>query len=226
MLTALSLILAIITTPALAPAPSPTPAGSAAEPLKEIGSVRSTPYCTSFYTHFNAVVRPLLENDFTLDRVSISLDNVNTLFSKIDWDQQFYDERLRLERYVQSMQQKNVEIQREINLLREGQTLSSDPEKTSELHLLAQELQRALDKQKQMSTDAFGIVQGMIDYEDLHPATLTGRPIGGISLQDLQLPKDAKDIKSYLRFDGMRDRLHDAEVMSAQHAQNVLEKYC
>jgi hypothetical protein len=215
--------LAILTPPAQSPAPSASPSAS---PLKEIGSVRSTPYCTSFYKHFNAVVHPLLENDFTLDRISISLDNVNNVFSKIDWEEQFYDERVRLERYVGTMQQNNVEIQREINLLREGQTLSADPQRSFEMHMLAQELQRALDKQKQMSTDVFGVVQGMIDYQEIHPRLLTGQPIGGISLQDLQLPKDAKDIKSYLRFDGMRDRLRDAEVLSAQHAQTVLEKYC
>ena len=214
--------LAVIGTPLASPVPAPSPG----PPLKEIGSVRSTPYCTAFYKHFNGAVHPLLENDFTLDRISISLDNVNTLFSKIDWDQQFYDERYRLERYVSSMQQNNVVIQSEINQLREAQTFSGDPERSSEIHMLAQEMQRALDKQKQMSTDVFGIVQGMIDYENIVPRTLTGQPIGGVTLHDLQLPADEKNIKSYLRFDGMRDILRDAEVRSAAHAQTVLEKYC
>ncbi|MBV9737373.1 MAG: hypothetical protein JO177_04310 [Candidatus Eremiobacteraeota bacterium] len=222
MIVVLALALAVIGTPLASPVPAPSPG----PPLKEIGSVRSTPYCTAFYKHFNGAVHPLLENDFTLDRISISLDNVNTLFSKIDWDQQFYDERYRLERYVSSMQQNNVVIQSEINQLREAQTFSGDPERSSEIHMLAQEMQRALDKQKQMSTDVFGIVQGMIDYENIVPRTLTGQPIGGVTLHDLQLPADEKNIKSYLRFDGMRDILRDAEVRSAAHAQTVLEKYC
>jgi len=222
LLAGLFLTLAVIA----APVASPVPAPSAGPPLKEIGSVRSTPYCTSFYTHFNGAVHPLLQNDFTLDRINVSLENVNTLFSKIDWEQQFYDERLRLERYVNSMQQNNPVIQREINSLREAQTLPTDPERSQEIHMLAQEMQRALDKQKQISTDVAGLVQGMIDYENIHPRVLTGQPIGGITLEDLQIPPDKKNIKSYLRFDGMRDRLRDAEVMSAQHAQTVLEKYC
>ena len=222
MIVTLALVLAVIGAPVASPVPAPSPG----PPLKEIGSVRSTPYCTAFYKHFNGAVHPLLENDFTLDRISVSLDNVNTLFSKIDWEQQFYDERYRLERYVSSMQQNNVVIQGEIDQLREAQTFSSDPERSSEIHMLAQEMQRALDKQKQMSTDVFGVVQGMIDYEEIHPRYLTGQPIGGITLQDLQLPADEKNIKSYLRFDGMRDRLRDAEVRSAEHAQTVLEKFC
>ncbi|MBV8689312.1 MAG: hypothetical protein JOZ59_04315, partial [Candidatus Eremiobacteraeota bacterium] len=87
MIAALLLTLAVISTPAASPAPSSSPE----PPLKEIGSVRSTPYCTAFYKHFNGAVHPLLQNDFTLDRISVSLDNVNALFSKIDWEQQFYD---------------------------------------------------------------------------------------------------------------------------------------
>ena len=222
MILALALTLGVIS----APVASPVPAPSAGPPLKEIGSVRSTPYCTAFYKHFNGAVHPLLQNDFTLDRISISLDNVNTLFSKIDWEQQFYDERLRLERYVNTMQQNNVDIQREINLLRDAQTDTTDPDHTYQIHMLAQEMQRALDKQKQMSYDVFGLVQAMIDYENIHPRFLTGQPIGGITLEDLQMPPDKKNIKSYLRFDGMRDRLRDAEVRSAGYAQTVLEKFC
>ncbi len=222
MIARLILTLAVISAPVASPVPAPSPG----PPLKEIGSVRSTPYCTAFYNHFNGAVHPLLQNDFTLDRISVSLDNVNNLFSKIDWEEQFYDERLRLEHYVTTMQQNNVVIQREINSLREAQTFSTDPERSSDIHMLAQEMQRALDKQKQMSTDVFGLVQAMIDYAGIHPRYLTGQPIGGISLQDLQMPTEAKDIKSYLRFDGMRDRLRDAEVRSAQYAQTVLEKFC
>ncbi|MBV9402960.1 MAG: hypothetical protein JO018_04435 [Candidatus Eremiobacteraeota bacterium] len=222
MIATLLLTLAVITTPVASPAPSPSPLPA----LKEIGSVRSTPYCTSFYKHFNGAVHPLLQNDFTLDRISVSLDNVNSLFSKIDWEQQFYDERLRLEHYVNSMQQNNVAIQSEINQLREAQTFSSDPDHTLQIHMLAQEMQRALDKQKQMSYDVFGLVQAMIDYENTMPKTLTGQPIGGISLEDLQMPPDKKNIKSYLRFNGMRDILRDAEVRSAGYAQTILEKFC
>lgn len=206
------------------PWPTPSPSSSPA-PLKEIGSVRSTPYCTSFYAHFNAAVHPMLQNDLTLNQVSGSLDNINALFSKIDWEQQFYDERLRMMNAVAALEHNNFEIQREVNALRQGEKFSNDPMKAKEMHMLAQELQRALDKQKQMATDLGGVVHAMMDY-DIAPEKLTGRPIGGFSLEELAMPKDAKNIKSYLRFDGMRDRLHDAEVKAAQHAQAVVESYC
>ncbi|MBV8245646.1 MAG: hypothetical protein JOZ38_06985 [Candidatus Eremiobacteraeota bacterium] len=233
-----ALVLAVLVAAAPAPIPSPTaspnpatspsakPSASPLPPLKEIYSVTVVnTYCTSFYRHFNATVRPLIANDITLERVSVSLDNIDTLFSENNWEQRFYDERLKMERYVAALQENNETTQREVNELRDGAKLTTDPVRVKEMRQLAQELQRAVDKQKQMASDLLGITQGMMDYY-IDPEKAALGPIGNFNLEDLKLPKDAKDIKSYLRFNGMRDVLKDAEIKSATVAQDIAEKFC
>ena len=221
---ALLAALALSATPAApSPSPSPTPSGP---PLKEIGTVNAVgSYCATFYRRFNAVVHPMLENDATLDRVSVTLDDINEVFGKTNREQLFYDQRLRMMKYVSDLEANTWIIQREVNNLREAQTYTTDPVKSKEMHMLAQELQRALDKQKQMSTDLMGIVHVMMDFK-ITPDDLTGQPLGDFTFEKFNLPKDAKDLKSYLRFNGMRDRLRDAERMSADHAETIMQKFC
>ena len=211
---------------AASPVPSPSATAVPASALKEIVNVTAVnPYCASFYRHFNAVVRPIVANDLTLDGVSVSLDEVDSLFSTNNWEQRFYDERLRMERYVASMQENDVVAQREVNALREGMKNSADPVRQRQMHALAQEVQRAVDKQKQMTTDLLGVVHAMIDF-NIDPEKAAMAPIGNFSMEELEMPKDAKDIKSYLRFNGMRDVLRDAELKSATLATDILNDGC
>jgi len=205
--------------PSPSPSPSPTPL-----PLKEIGSVRSTPYCSAFYGHFNAAVHPMLVNDLALDHINVSLKHQNELFKDINWEQEFISERLTMEKNVQTLIDNNGIIQKEVNDLRKGETMTSDQAQSHEIHMLAQELQRALDKQKQLQVDLLSVMHVMMDF-DL-TKQMTAQEKMDATLGDLSKPPDLLDIKKIMRFDGMRDRLHDAEGMAAGHASTILEKYC
>lgn len=209
----------------LAPSPSPSPSPPV-PPLKEIGVVTAqSPYCGSFFTHFNTIVDPMLANDKTLDHVSVSLDNIDTLFAKTDRINRFYQERLNLQKYTGELLANNTVLQKEINELRKGEKLTSDPERAHEVHMLAQELQRAYDKQHQMQIDLQSVWRAMVDY-NLGDSPVLGEPLGDVTLESLKVPPAAKDVKYVLRFNGMRDRLRDAEGMAAAHAQTILQKYC
>lgn len=186
--------------------------------------MRSTPYCSAFYGHFNAAVRPMLANDLALDHINVSLKHQNELFKDINWEQEFVAERLTMEENVQALIDNNGIIQKEVNDLRKGETMTPDKEQSHEIHMLAQELQRALDKQKQLQVDLLSVVHVMMDF-DL-TKQMTAQEKMEAMLDDLSKPKDLLDIKKVMRFDGMRDRLHDAEGMAAGHASTILEKYC
>lgn len=166
----------------------------------------------------------MLVVDRELDHVSASLDEINTLFSKIDWDLRFYAERLKLERYVAVIETTNYQTQQEINKLRSGEKLTSDPQRAHQVHMLAQEMQRALDKQKQIGWDIHSMLIVMMDFP-IGTSDL-GRPPSGFDPADLKTPKDARDIKAVLRFNGMRDRLRDAQGLAAGYATAIGESYC
>jgi hypothetical protein len=215
----LSLLAALVSAASPSPTPSPSP-----PPLKEIGSVRSTPYCSAFYGHFNAAVHPMLLNDIALDHIDVSLQHQNKLFKDLNYEQEFMDERLVMEKNVQTLIDNNGVIQKEVNDLRKGETMTTDKAQAHEIHMLAQELQRALDKQKQLQVDLLSVVHVMMDYDIMKQPT--GQEKVNQTLDDLSEPPDLLDIKKVMRFDGMRDRLHDAEGMAAGHASAILEKYC
>lgn len=185
----------------------------------------ASPYCSSFSEHFNAIVNPMIENDRTLDQVSVSLDDINTLFAKPDREIRFYNERLNLQKYVGALIVNNTLLQKEINKLREGEKLSADPGRVHEVHMLAQELQRAYDKQHQMQIDLLSVHHAMVDF-NLSGRPILGQPLGDVTLESLSEPSAAKDIKYLLRFNGLRDRLRDAEGMAAGHAQTIVQRYC
>ncbi|MEO6912923.1 MAG: hypothetical protein ABI182_02735, partial [Candidatus Baltobacteraceae bacterium] len=137
---------------ALAPVPSaaisPVPSASPiAAPLKGIATVKSTPYCTSFATHFNGAVIPMLQNDYQLDTISAGLDSIKELFKKPDFSTRFVTLRAHLVTQVGIMQKNLPVIQAQINQLRLGEKLTSDPAQAKQMHLLAQEMQAAYDKQ-------------------------------------------------------------------------------
>jgi len=164
----------------------------------------------------------MAENDRTLDQVSVSLDEVNTLFDHIDYVSRFTTERLRMERYVGALQRSLPAMQEQINALRRAENLTKDAAQAHEMHMLAQELQRAYDKQRQMSIDLFGVMQAMMDFDIMNAP----RPTPMERLQALDAPKDARDVKSYLRCDGVRDRLADAEAKAGDLAFDIATTIC
>jgi hypothetical protein len=213
-----AVLLATIVAPAT-PGPVPSPS---ATPLRTIATVKSTPYCTAFAAHFNGAVQPMLVNDRTLDSVSVSLDDIDSIFHKPDFAIRFGAERAKLTKYVDDLQKNLPFMQTQINQLRAGEALTKDAGARQEMHQLAQELQRAYDKQKQLATDLLGVVQAMMqtDTSNVDPTDARGE------LADMQLPADMKSTKSYLRFDGQRDVIGDAEDKAGDLAIDEAEKYC
>ena len=216
-LVALTAVIALITPASPSPAPSPNPAQ-----LRTIANVKATPYCTALATHWNGIVQPMLENDRTLDSVGVSLDDVDSMFHQPDFANRFTDERLKLMKYVGDLQKSLPSMQEQINQLRLGETTTNDAAQRQEMHLLAQELQRSYDKQKQLTTDLFGVVQSMMQFDpnSVDPMNASAQ------LQESQLPADMKSTKSYLRFSGQRDVIDDAESKAGDLAIDVATKYC
>ena len=150
------------------------------------------------------------------------MEKINTLFDTLDYVSRFTSERLRMENYVGSLLDSLPEMQTQINQLRAAQALTADPARSAEMHLLAQELQRAYDKQQQLSIDLLGVVHAMMDYDIMSVKRQTPME----RLEALSAPSDARDVKSYLRFNGQRDRLADAESRAAVIALDIQENVC
>ena len=209
--------LAIAILAVIVPAPSPTPR----EP-KTIITVISSPYCKSLAEHFNDALVPMLANDRTLDRVSVQLDDINTMFNSPNYVQQFLHIRDALGRQETELTESLAAIQREINELRDGSRLTSDPQAVAQIHQAAQELQTAYDHQRQLSIDVQSLYESMLQTNPnrFHPT------LGGFDPQDMAAPADARNIKSYLRFNGQRDVISTNEDKATDVALNAAETYC
>jgi hypothetical protein len=199
------------------PAPSPSPS----EP-KTIITVISSPYCNSLGEHFNGALLPMLANDRILDGVSVQLDDINVLFSQPNYVQQFLHVRDTLLRQETELNESLAGIQREINQLREGARLTTDPQATAQVHQAAQDLQAAYDKQRQLSIDLQNLYLSMLRY----PITRVNPTLGGFNEQEMTAPSDMLKIKSYLRFDGQREVIATNEDKAADIALANAEKYC
>lgn len=204
------------------PAPSPSAASASARPLRTIITVISTPYCNSLADHFNAAFVPMLANDRTLDGASVQLDNLNTLFNEPNYEQRFLQVRDRLGKQVTVLMNSLDEIQREINQLRDGSRLTTDAQAAAQVHQAAQDLQTAYDKQRQLSIDLQGMYQAMLSYpiQRVHPA------LGGFSPAEMALPADAKDVKSYLKFNSQRKTIDSSEDKAVDIAYTAAQTSC
>lgn len=203
------------------PAPSSSPASQRPVP-KTIITVVASPYCKSLADHFNGALVPMLANDRTLDGVSVQLDNLNTLFSQPDYEQQFLHVRDQLGREVTVLNQSLAGIQSEINALRQGAQLTTDAQAASQVHDAAQDLQTAYNHQRQLSIDLEGMYQQMLQYPiaRVHPA------MGGFDPADEQQPPAMRDTRSYLRFNGQRDVIASHENSAADTALDAVTRNC
>jgi len=202
---------------AVLPAPSPTP-----HPPKTIITVISSPYCKSLAEHFNNALVPMLANDRTLDGVSVQLDDMNNMFEGPNYVQQFLTIRDTIGKQETVLNRSLAEIQLEINQLREGARLSTDPQAQSEMHDAAQDLQAAYNKQRQLAIDLQNLYITLLRYNPnrLHPT------LGGFDEQDMVAPKESRDIKSYLRFNGQRDIIAINEGKATDIALTAADNYC
>ena len=209
-------LLAIVAAAAMA-TPSPTPSSQ----LKTIATVRSTPFCTSIATHFNAAVGPMMANDRVLDQVDPQLVDLNDVFNHPDYQMRYSHVRVALMKYVDELQKSLQPMQQEINLLRKGETLTKDASDAHDIHQIAEKLQLAYNKQMQLTTDLGGVVRAMMDYRP--PENLD---IAQQELADEHTPEEMRNVKSYLRFDGQRDVIDRAENAAADSTIALVENRC
>lgn len=213
----LKLIATVLAVALPAPAASPAPH----EP-KTIITVVSSPYCKSLAEHFDDALVPMLANDRTLDGVSVQLDDMNEMFDSPDYVQQFLHIRDTLGRQETILNNSLAQIQLEINQLREGAKLATDPQAQAAIHDAAQDLQTAYDKQRQLSIDLQSMYESLlrVNPNRLHPT------LGGFDEQDMVAPPAARDIKSYLRFDGQRSVIAQNEDKASDTALAAADNYC
>jgi hypothetical protein len=213
----LSLAAAILA--AVLPAPTPTPGVP-----KTIITVRSSPYCNSLGTHFNNALVPMLGNDRAFEVTGVQLNDVNQVFLDPgpNWRQEYLQARDRIGKQEIVVNNSLAAIQSEINALRVGAALSTDPDAAQQVHLAAQDLQTAYDHQRQLGIDLQGLYQFMLSYplSRIHPA------MGGFSSQNMDVPEQERDVKQYLHFDAQRDIISINEGRAADTALAAADKYC
>ncbi|HLI95757.1 MAG TPA: hypothetical protein VKT72_06685 [Candidatus Baltobacteraceae bacterium] len=209
-------LLAVVAAAAMA-TPSPQPSSQ----LKTIVNTRSTPFFTSIAQHFNAAVGPMLANDATLDQIDPQLVDLNDVFHHPDYAIRYSTIRVKLMGQVAELQKSLPFMQQQINQLRQGETLTKDPQDAKAIHQIAEKLQLAYNKQMQLETDLTGVVRSMMDYQP--PDNLD---IAQEELAEQQMPQDLRDIKSYLRFDGQRDVINQSENAAADSAITLVQHTC
>lgn len=213
------LILSLATAILAAAIPTPSPAQ---RPPRTIITVISSPYCNSLADHFNSALVPMLGNDRTLDGVSVQLDDLNTLFSQPNYVQRFLHVRDTLLKQETALNQSLEEIQREINQLRDGSRLSTDPQAAAEIHQAAQELQTAYDHQRQLSIDLQAMYQSMQRY----PINRVNPALGGFDPTEMREPPEMRDVKSYLKFNQQRGSIANSEDKAVDIAYTAAQNYC
>jgi hypothetical protein len=213
----LKLIATVLAVALPAPAASPSPS----EP-KTIITVISSPYCKSLAEHFDNALVPMLANDRTLDGVGVQLDDMNGMFDSPDYVQQFLHIRDTLGRQETVLNNSLAQIQMEINQLRLGAKLATDPKAQSEIHDAAQDLQAAYDKQRQLAIDLQNMYESLLR---VNPNSLH-HTLGGFDEQDMLAPQASRDIKSYLRFDGQRSVIAQNEDKASDIALTAADDYC
>ena len=212
----------IIPPPEPAVSASPAPSATTRQPPKTIVIVVSSPFCNSLAEHFNGALVPMVANDRTLDRVSLQLDDLNTLWSQPNYEERFLSVRDKLGKQIDEVAQSMAAIQQQINQFREGEKLTTDPKVAEQLHQAAAQLQLAYDKQRQLSIDLLGVHQAMIDFD----ITRANPALGGFDRTEMAQPADMRDVKSYLRFNGQRDVVAGAEDKAVDLAYDLAENHC
>lgn len=218
----LSAMLAIIVPSATSsPAPQASP-GAGGASLRTIVTVKSSPYCNALAQHFNGAFVPLVGNDRTLDTVDVDLSDINDAFSHPDFAARLHKARLRIVASNDQVAASLPGIYDHISQLRKAAAAAKDPQAASEALDAAAALQSAYAKQKQLSIDLAGLASSMLEIEP----TLQDHELGGSSVESNTIPKDMRDIKSYLRFDGRRDLITQSEQKAVDIAYDAAVTKC
>jgi hypothetical protein len=116
--------------------------------------------------------------------------------------------------------------QSEINALRKSAALTSDPDQAKATKALAKAMQKALDRQKQIADDTQNIIYALMETHDntRYSKELATRLTGGADPY-LETPTlDLRDVRGYLKYQTLLDRIGDYEGESARLADTVAAK--
>lgn len=163
----------------------------------------------------------MLANDRSLDQVDTQLVDLNDVFKHGDYQIRYGNVRVKLIKYVGDMQKNLPFMQQQIDQLRQGESLTKDPQDARAIHQMAEKLQLAYNKQMQLATDLTGVIHAMIDYQPQGDADSFQNQLATASM-----PKEMRDVKSYLRFDGQRDVIDQAENAAADSAITLVQNRC
>jgi len=215
---AVSATVSVSAAPVATPSPVPTPRAE----LKEIGRVRArSPYCAAFVHHFNASAHALLEHDASIGLVDYTYSDITRTFDEMGGDLKRIDERKKLAAYSDQLLRAIPAAQAEIDALRNASSLTSDPQQAKDNHELAKQLQRVLDRQKQIATDASGVVRALMEYDSQPRSAADSHLPGSYDEDRSKMPPDMLDVKKYVRIDELRDRIGDAESSAAGIADTI-----
>ena len=229
----------------------PQAQATAKAPLREIGHVKAvTNFCRRFFEHFNGAVHPILQNDAEAGYIGYTLGTIEPHFHQRAGELALYDDRVKLTNYVDLMMGLIPVAQREVDELRRTAAATTNPDEAKEAHDVAADLQRALDKQKQIAYDSQHVVQAMIEFST--GANSMGLPIGdprssaqfwniwvgitgprastelqsnvpgGYDPYQQSTPSEMRDVRSYLHYQNQLDRIGDAEGQAATTADTVV----
>lgn len=163
----------------------------------------------------------MLANDRDLDKIDTHLTDLNDVFHHADYQIRYADLRVKLMGRVDEIRKSLPFIQTQINELRQGENLTKDAQAAKQLHQIAEKLQLAYNKQHQLEIDLTGVVQTMMSYQPPIDIDMTQE-----ALAEQSMPRDMKDIKSYLRFDGQRDVIDQSENAAADSAIALVQSTC
>jgi hypothetical protein len=164
----------------------------------------------------------MLGNDRTLDATSVQLDNLNTLFNEPNYVQRFLHVRDNLLKEETALNESLEQIQAEINRLRDGSRLTTDPQAAAQIHEAAQDLQTAYDHQRQLAIDLQNMYQSMQRY----PITRVNPALGGFDPQEMSEPPEMRDVKSYLKFNSQRGTIATNEDKAVDIAYTAAQANC
>lgn len=215
---ALSVLAIVVPSGTMSPLPSASPGAEAT--LRTIVTVKSSPYCNALAQHFNGAYVPLAGNDRSLDGVNVDLLDINDAFSHPDFGNRLYKARERMISANAQIKASLPTISGHIMALREAAATTKDAQTSSATLQAVAALQTAYLKQKQLSIDLTGLAASMQDID----TNLEDHPLSD-SVANSE-PKDMRDIKSYLRFDGARDVIAQAESKAVDIAYDVATKKC
>jgi hypothetical protein len=207
---------------AAAPTAAPSPNATPAKELREIGRVRArTPYCTAFETHFNASAHALLDHDQSIGAVDFTLGDVTKTFDQLGGDLRRIDDRRKLAAYADQLMRDIAPAQAQIDALRAASALTTDQDLARSNRELARQMQRALDRQKQIATDTLGVVRVLMEYDSGVKSASASHLPGSYDEDKVTMPADSLDVKKQIRLQELRDRIGDAESSAADIADTI-----